>query len=259
LGNAFSFLLTEKLAKKNNAEILLRIDDSDAERKRPEYVLDIFETLDWLEIKYHKGPADPEDFEKNWSQHTRMELYREALQKLIVHKRAFACECTRRQLQAHDGRYPATCEHKNIPLGTDDTSIRLLVKPGTIVEFTDEHLGEQRIDLDEVGGSFNICRRDGLPSYHLASVVDDVHFGVTHIVRGIDLLPSTAAQLFLAEKLGGNNFYKTKFYHHILIPDEHGEKLSKSEGALSLKTMRDSGMTKADILQRLSSLLEMYH
>jgi glutamyl-tRNA synthetase len=76
-------------------------------------------------------------------------------------------------------------------------------------------------------------------------------------VRGSDLIPSSAAQIFLAEKLWNNDFYKMKFFHHLLLPDEHGQKLSKSESSLSLKTMRENGLTKEDVLMKLKPLLAL--
>jgi glutamyl/glutaminyl-tRNA synthetase len=88
--------------------------------------------------------------------------------------------------------------------------------------------GKVEIDLAETAGDFTVRRRDGIPAYQIASLTDDVHFGITHIVRGEDLLPSTAAQLFLAEKLGLTSFLQSKFLHHALITDESGQKLSKS-------------------------------
>ncbi len=258
-GNAFSFLLTAQIAKKNDGKILLRIDDNDSERKRPEYIRDIFDSLEWLGIEWEEGPKDSIDFGNSWSQQHRIPLYHEAIKKLVAKGNVFACACSRKQLQeaGAGGRYPGTCTHKKIPIGTPNTALRLHVPEGTKISFTDEHLGQQTIDLDEATGSFTILRRDGLPAYQLVSVVDDLHFGVNYIVRGSDLLSSTAAQLFLAEKLWNNEFWKTKFRHHVLLPDEHGQKLSKSGGALSLKQMRENGMTKEDILLRLRPLLDL--
>lgn len=256
LGNAFSFLLTQKLAQRHSGKILLRIDDSDSERKRPEYIRDIFDSLNLLNIEWQEGPRNAADFEKNWSQRNRLSLYEKAIGKLIAEKKVFACSCSRKQLQENGGRYPGTCAHKNIPLDTPDTALRVHVPDEAIVFFHDEHLGEQEINLGETTGSFIIRRRDGIPAYQLISLVDDIYFGVDYIVRGTDLLHSTASQLFLAGKIGKNNFSKTQFYHHLLLPDEHGQKLSKSEGALSLKAMREAGQTREDILMRLQPLLK---
>lgn len=257
LGNAFSFLLTQQIVKKHNSKLFLRIDESDSDRDRAEFLQDIFDGLHFLNIEWDEGPCDAKEYNEKFSRLHRMPLYLDALTKLIEKGHVFACECSRKQLQGIGGRYPGTCEHKKIPVNTPNTVLRMRVEKGTIITFHDEHLGEQKINLDETVGSFVVLKRDRTPGYHLFSVVDDLHFNVNFIVRGSDLLTSTAAQLFLAEKLWNNDFYKTKFHHHILLPDEHGQKLSKSEGAFSLKTMRENGLTKEHVMLRLQPLLDL--
>jgi glutamyl-tRNA synthetase len=254
LGNAFNFLLTEKLAKKHGGKILLRIDDIDAERKRPEYIRDIFESLEWLEVEWQLGPRNPEEFESGWSQHLRIGKYNEALIRLWEHHQLYACSCSRKQLQEKND---CRCREKKIPIDAPDTALKLHVPSGTIIQFDDEHLGPQRIPLEDATGALVIRRRDGLPSYQLVSVVDDLHFGIDYIVRGADLLPSTAAQIFIARQLGAARFGELKFLHHVLLPDNHGQKLSKSEGAYSLKSMRANGMRKGDMLEQLAPLLKL--
>ncbi len=257
-GNAFSFLLTQRIARKTGQNIFLRIDDLDAARRRPEYIADIFESLNWLGIEWQAGPRDAADFERNWSQTLRREHYNKALQSLIDRKLVFACECSRKNLRAHNGRYPAVCQDKKIPPDRPETSLRLLVPAASRIEFTDEHSGRQTVDLGRVTGSFVVRRRDGLPAYHLASLIDDITYKITYIVRGVDLLHSTAAQLYLAEKTGDAQFGKIIFLHHELLPDELGRKLSKSEGASSLKAMRNAGMTGEDLVRELEPLIRKY-
>jgi glutamyl-tRNA synthetase len=257
LGNAYSFLLTSQLVKNNKGKLFLRIDDADSDRNRTEFLKDIFDGLNFLGIEWDEGPRDEKDFNENYLRQNRMSLYMDALKKLIENGHVFACECSRKQLQHIGGRYPGTCEQKKIPINTPGTVLRMRVEKGTIVTFTDEHLGEQKINLDEAVGSFVILKRDHTPGYHLFSVIDDLHFKINFIVRGSDLIASSAAQVFLAEKLWNNDFYKTKFFHHILLPDELGQKLSKSEGALSLKTMREKGLTREDVLMKLKPLLQL--
>ncbi|HLG03942.1 MAG TPA: glutamate--tRNA ligase family protein [Bacteroidia bacterium] len=236
-GNAYSFLLTEKLAKKYNGRILLRIDDRDAEHMRPEFVSDIFESLSWLGIKCAEGPENEKDFEQNWSQRHRLSYYNEVIEKLIIVADVFACNCSRKQLKEKN----CTCYEKRIPLDTPDTALRIGVPMHTEIAFRDELRGGIVIDLDEDVGSFIIRRRDRVQAYQLTSVVDDLFFGVNYIVRGTDLLPSTAAQIFLAQKMEAYEFHKMKFVHHDLVTDDKGVKLSKSDGALSLKSMRENG------------------
>jgi glutamyl/glutaminyl-tRNA synthetase len=246
------------LADRSGAELLLRIDDLDSDRKRPEYVQDIFESLDWLQIKWERGPQNPDEFERDWSQHIRMEQYKSALEELTNRQLLFACRCSRKQLSSDSNRYPETCAELHLPLDTPDTTLRLTVPADKKIEFHDRFLGSNVFQLVETTGSFVVRRRDGLPAYQLASVVDDRLFGITGIVRGTDLLSSTAAQLYLAAQIGFPAFAEINFFHHELIPDEHGNKLSKSEGALSLKALRSSGVTFQEILQRLEPLFNRY-
>jgi glutamyl-tRNA synthetase len=244
-GNAYAFLLAARLAEKSGTDLLLRIDDSDAERKRPEYIRDVFDSLKWLGINWTLGPKDEMDFEARWSQRHRLLLYNSAIEKLIATGKAFACSCSRRQLQER----PCDCSEKNIPVDKPDTALRLLVPPATQISFYDEQHGKTTVDLSAETGSFVIRRRDGIPAYQLISVIDDLHFGVDFIVRGNDLLASTAAQIFLAASLGEKDFAAIKFLHHPLITDESGNKLSKSEGASSLKAMRENGQSSRELIE----------
>jgi glutamyl/glutaminyl-tRNA synthetase len=244
LGNAVSFVRTWRLARAEGAPILLRIDDLDADRKRPAYVEDIFESLHWLGISWDIGPRDAADFEAHWSQRHRMPLYGELLGRLRAEGHLFACECSRAQLQqmGAGGRYPGTCREKGLPLDTPGLAWRVRVPEGTVASFRDEAKGPFRIDLSQGMGDFVVRRRDGIPAYQVASLADDLHFGVDSIVRGADLLDSTAAQCLLADRLGEGAFSRNRFWHHALVRDENGRKLSKSEGAESLHSLRAAGI-----------------
>ncbi|HEU4716942.1 MAG TPA: glutamate--tRNA ligase family protein [Bacteroidia bacterium] len=239
-GNAFSFLLADTLTHDHGGKLLLRIDDLDTERKRDEFVEDIFESLRWLGITWDEGPADAADFEKNWSQKTRMTDYHALLGKLSGTGRVFACSCSRKQLALPSFR--CECHLKNIPLQTENVSWRIHVPANCVVEFDDIYLGKCSVDLAEVMGPFVIRRRDGIPAYQVASLADDLHSGINFIVRGNDLLHSTAAQVYLASLAGENDFGKNLFLHHPLVEDDSGSKLSKSAGASSLRAMRMNGV-----------------
>jgi glutamyl/glutaminyl-tRNA synthetase len=226
-GNEYSFRLTAAWSKELGAEILLRIDDLDDARKRPEYVADIFTTLQRMHINWQMGPQTPDEFEQQWSQRLRVTEYNLALEALCrIPGLVYACICSRRELSINDGQ--CTCHRRNLPLSTPDAAWRVLVPPLTIIRFSDKKRGEVEIDLRNAAGNFVVRRRDGIAAYQIASLVDDVLFEITHIVRGEDLLPSTAAQLFLAQQLGYNSFLQIHFLHHELITDEQGLKLSKS-------------------------------
>lgn len=228
--------------------MLLRIDDLDAPRIRPEYVQDVFETLDWLGIDWDIGPAGPDALETQWSQHQRLPMYHELLGKLHEQGHLFACDCSRKDLADSGGLYPGTCLHKGLPLDTPDVAWRVKVMGNEQIQFTDGWQGPTLYKLGQDMGSFVVRRRDGIPAYQIASLADDVHFGVNAVARGMDLLPSTAAQLYLAQLLGIHSFTQTQFYHHPLILDEAGQKLSKSAGSVALNHWRSEGVPASVLL-----------
>lgn len=258
IGNALNFILNWFAVRLNDGKILLRIDDLDADRKRPEYVQDVFESLLWLGLDWDEGPTTDdrglttddlrvslacEDFEKNWSQHRRLPLYFNTLERLRDTGLLFACRKSRRDLEPFNGAYPPEFRNQNLSLDDPDVAWRIR---------TPLSFGEgPGVGLPD----FIVRRRDGLPAYQVANLADDVHFGITHIIRGADLEASTAAQRFLATCLGEVNFLKIKFLHHPLLTDEKGEKLSKSAGATSLKAMREQGAGPEAAFRRVAGFL----
>lgn len=221
-GNAASFLLTQLLAQKFGAKILLRIDDGDAQRYRSLYAQHIFDSLAQLNIEYNEGPRNVADLEKVWSQRYRLPLYEAALEKLINNNQVFACICSRTVVVCD-------CEEKHLPFETTGSALRLRTTEASLQVRT---LNEKLItaSLPPAMKNFIVRKRDGLPAYQLCSVVDDLYFGVDLVVRGEDLWDSTLAQLQLAHALGDDRFAKICFVHHPLLLDERGEKLSKSAG-----------------------------
>jgi glutamyl/glutaminyl-tRNA synthetase len=244
-GNAVNFLLTCALAKRSGAKVLLRIDDIDRERYRRAYAEDVFDTLHFLNIGPDEGPRNVEDFERNWSQRHRLYLYEQALQKLRAGNAVFACDCTRTQSIA------CACRKKGLSLDAPAKSWRLITDDSAIVVPTID--GNTVTDLLPAEmKNFVVRKKDGLPSYQLSSVVDDLHFGIDLIVRGRDLWPSTLAQVFLAEWLGEDHFAAVCFYHHPLLTNSKGEKLSKSAGDSSVKHWREAGKTAVEFLAYLN-------
>lgn len=238
LGNALNFVLNAQLAARLGATMLLRIDDLDAERKRPEYVQDVFDTLAYLGLDWQEGPRDLIDFETNWSQHQRLETYNTLLDTLRTQGRLFACAKSRKDLADYEV-YPDEFRTQAIPLDTPNVAWRIITDGAD----------------PSVPKDFVVRRRDGIPAYQVASLADDVNFGITHIVRGDDLKASSAAQLFLADCLGLKAFQQIKLYHHALIKNEAGEKLSKSAGAMALKTQREQGASPQLIYDLAQSLV----
>ncbi len=254
-GNAFNFLYAWLTARSQDGKVFLRIDDLDATRSREEFVEDIFQSLQWLGLDWDLGPSGSQDFYKNWSQQTRMEQYEKLLNQLVAQGNVFACNCSRKKLsdKGFSEFYPGYCIDKKLPLNIPDTALRIKVPPETIVRFTDEIVGEQSFQLGKNSGSFIIRRRDGIPAYHIASLADDIHFGVNLIVRGEDLLSSTASQLYLAQLTRNNTFPNTRFHHHPLILDKTQHKLSKSKSADSLLWKRENGMKPVQLLQEFAT------
>jgi glutamyl-tRNA synthetase len=251
-GNAYNFLLAYRLVRQYGGTLRLRIDDLDVLRLQPEHVQEIFDGLNWLGIQWQRGPVNAEEHYACHSRQLRIPYYHQLIEQLIVTGEIFACTCSRREIheqQAH-GRYPGTCRHRNLPLHYPNAALRILVPENTIIRFTDKIKGEISIDLAKSIGDFVIRRKDRLPAYHIASLTDDVDHGINTIVRGEDLLESTAAQLFLAKKLNLQTFETAHFYHHHLLTDDEGKKLSKSAGSASLKWLRENGILPEEIMAR---------
>lgn len=250
-GNAFNFLLNWLHARQMGARLWLRIDDLDAARTRPEYLSDIFDTLQWLQLDWDLGPTDSTDFQTNWSQQLRLPHYEQTLQTLVNKGLVFACTCTRKTLQEagfSGGGYPGICNNKKLPL-RPKLPWRLHVPPDAMVRFHDWTAGAQSIPLGMEMGSFVIKTRDGTPAYQLASLCDDMAQGVTHIIRGEDLRASTAAQLYIAQLLNWTDFQRVQWYHHPLLKDRAGEKLAKSAGSLSIRALRHAGYALPALLR----------
>jgi glutamyl-tRNA synthetase len=250
LGNAYSFRLTSEIARRTGARILLRIDDLDQDRATERYVEDIFDTLNFLDIPWDEGPRDRLEFERSWSQLHRMDLYRRALEELRCQGALFACACSRTQIarESPGGEYPGTCRDKGLSLDMPGVSwrVRTDMQKGLTMRQLDAPAFKGT--LDGSVKDFVVRKKDGLPAYQLTSLADDLHYGIDLIVRGTDLWPSTLAQVYLAELLpGGAAFADAVFYHHPLLTNADGAKLSKSAGATSIQFLRREGKTPAEI------------
>ena len=262
LGNLFCALLSYLSVKSRGGEWILRIEDLDTARCRPDYARQVEEDLRWLGLAWDEGgsaggPDAP------YFQSERTALYEAALARLRGMGLVYPCFCTRAQLHAasaphrEDGLtvYPGTCrgltpeEIARREAAGRRGALRLRV-PEETVTFTDGHLGEVTEYLPTDCGDFLLRRSDGLFAYQLAVVVDDAAMGVTEVVRGADLLSSTPRQLLLYELLG---WEAPEFYHFPLLLSLDGRRLSKRDGDLGLGALRER-YTPEEIIGKLAYL-----
>lgn len=197
-------------------------------------------------------------------QSERLHIYREAMRQLVRAGFVYACVCSRKDLQqavqaphedddepVYSGRCRPGATNNETEL-RPDANYRFRVPDGEVISFVDGHLGPQsfkagcRTDVDF--GDFVVWRKDGLPSYQLACVVDDAAMGITEVVRGRDLLRSTARQILLQRALG---LPTPQYFHCELIRDEAGVRLAKRHDALSLRAFREAGRTPAEVIAAL--------
>jgi glutamyl-Q tRNA(Asp) synthetase len=231
LGSIVTAVASFLHARQAGGEWLVRIEDIDPPREVPGAAADILRTLESLGLEWDRSVL---------YQSSRQNAYRETAERLLAAGRAFRCDCSRSTVRAANesssGRYLGTCRDKR--LTGPDTVIRVRVAEPSSVGFVDGLQGEQRTRLDATTGDYIVLRRDGLPAYHLAAVLDDAAQGVTTIVRGVDLLESTAAHVHLQGVLG----VPTPVYWHLpIVVNAQGQKLSKQTGAAPLSA-GDSGL-----------------
>ncbi|MFN4122759.1 MAG: glutamate--tRNA ligase family protein [Flavobacteriales bacterium] len=230
LGNAYNFIITLLFAEKYQAKIFLRIDDADRQRFRMDYLHDVFNTLQLLEIRIDEGPKNAEEFLSDYSQQSRHHLYNELLFHLKNKGVLYPCRLSRSMMNKHfpDGIYHGQFKEQDLDFENPEVVWRVKVPQGTVVRFHDLIQSQVEINLFEAMGDFVVRKRDQFAAYQLSSLVDDQYYGVNLVVRGNDLLTSTAAQLYLAQLGGLHSFLDIRFAHHPLLITPQGEKLSKS-------------------------------
>jgi glutamyl/glutaminyl-tRNA synthetase len=255
LGHARTFCVAQQRALAAGGVLILRDEDLDPDRSQQHFRQAMLEDLRWLGLHWQEGPDVGGPFGP-YTQSKRQSLYRDAWRRLQAAGWLYPCRCSRKDLaqamQApHDdeGIYPGTCRPTKDLLGGGDTPAganwRFRVPQGEAVEFVDGHFGPQRFTAGQDFGDFLVWRRDDLPSYQLAVVVDDDAMRITEVVRGADLLKSTARQILLARALG---LRSPAWYHCDLLLDEGGERLAKRHDALSLRSLREQGKRPDELL-----------
>lgn len=258
IGHARTFWIAAQRALKQRGTLILRNEDLDPQRSRPEFVRAMIEDLRWLGLDWQEGP-DRGGPCAPYSQSERRAHYLEAWRRLREGGFIFPCTCSRKDLAESAGApndagdepiYPGRCRvRKDAAHFTEPAGVnwRFRVPDSEAITFTDQNLGSQLYTAGRDFGDFLVWRRDDVPAYQLAVVVDDGAMQITEVVRGADLLKSTARQLLLIRALG----YATPDYFHCeLVCDPSGVRLAKRHDGLSIRHLRERGLSPAEVLER---------
>ncbi len=263
LGHAYSALLIGDMVRETDGALLLRIEDTDTGRCKPEFETAIYEDLKWLGLSWE---------EPVWRQSERLATYDDALNQLIDAGFCYPCSCSRKDIrdalsapqegQPHltpDGFvYPGTCRHRSMDDRNENDAIRLntakvlsafpYIAGLTFKEAGPIHAGIQPMTAERLLhniGDIVLARRDiHTASYHLTVVIDDAAQDITDIIRGEDLFEATYIHRLLQALL---DLPTPTYYHHRLIRDEDGKRLAKRDDARAIRTYRDKGLSVADI------------
>lgn len=268
LGHASTFLAAFERARQAQGKLVLRNEDLDPQRSREEFYRAMMEDLRWIGIEWQEGP-DIDGPLAPYSQSERREHYLGAWRKLLAGGFIYPCRCSRKELVLaasaphEDGDdepvYPGTCRpgmrgpgisqpSPNQPLevlqSPAGVNWRFRVPDGEVIQFDDGHFGARQYIAGRDFGDFLVWRRDDVPAYQLACVVDDAAMQITEVVRGADLLKSTARQILLYRALG---LEPPAWYHCPLVADASGERLAKRHDALSISTLRKQGRSPREV------------
>lgn len=258
LGHAKTFWVAQQRAKQNGGELILRNEDLDSTRFKMEFVPAVLEDLRWFGFEWSEGPDIGGKFAP-YSQSERMNFYRAALEKLRAGNFIYPCTCSRKDIQqavtaphaeGDEPIYPGTCRLKlESEVGGRKFSWRFRVRDGETICFTDGNFGEQKFVAGKDFGDFVVWRHDNVPAYQLACVVDDAAMQISEVVRGADLLVSTARQILLYRALG---LPPPNFFHCELLRDETRQRLAKRHDSLSLRKLRENGEKPELLRQKFS-------
>ncbi|MBV8051061.1 MAG: tRNA glutamyl-Q(34) synthetase GluQRS [Acidobacteriaceae bacterium] len=256
LGHARTFWIAAQRALEHNGTLVLRNEDLDPQRSRAEFQQAMLEDLRWLGIHWGEGPDCGGPFAP-YSQSERRDHYLRAWRQLRDHGFIYACTCSRKDLAEaasapndtdDEPIYPGRCRNRADakrfaqPVGVN---WRFRVPDGEKISFVDLHFGPQTVIAGRDFGDFVVWRRDDVPAYQLAVTVDDAEMQITEVVRGADLLKSTARQLLLYQAFG---WTPPALYHCDLVTDTSGARLAKRHDALSIRHFRQHGWSPEQVI-----------
>ncbi|MBA3848557.1 MAG: tRNA glutamyl-Q synthetase [Opitutus sp.] len=264
-GHARTFWTAQQRARAAGGELILRNDDLDRARCRPEFVAAMLEDLRWFGFEWTEGP-DIGGPHAPYDQSRRGAVYTAAFGQLRAVGAIYPCTCSRKDVQDAAGapheapvgfgdelHYPGACRPENLSADErirraawprNGVNWRFRVPDGRTLEFVDGHFGPQRAVTGRDFTDFLVWRKDDVPSYQLACAADDAAMRITEVVRGADLLLSTFRQLLLYRALG---HAAPAFFHCPLVTDEQGVRLAKRHDALALRALRAAGRTPEDL------------
>ncbi len=268
MGHARTFWQAFVRAQEAHGTLVLRNEDLDPQRSRAEFVAAMLEDLRWLGIRWDEGPDVGGEFGP-YEQSRRGAFYRAVWRQLMQGGFVYPCRCSRSELsriaqaphecagevrrESDEGpMYPGTCR----PAPGSEKALREVQSPagvnwrfrvpdGAAIEFEDRHFGQQRFVAGEDFGDFPVWRRDDVPAYQLAVVADDLAMEISEVVRGADLLLSTARQILIYQALGRR---PPAWFHCDLVLDDRGERLAKRHDALSIRALREQGRRPDEVL-----------
>ena len=264
IGHARTFWIAAERSRENQGTLIFRNEDLDAQRCRPEFVTAMYEDLRWLGVSWQEGP-DVGGLFAPYSQSERRHFYLKAWRELRDGGFIYPCGCSRKDVAESAGAphenadnqddepvYSGRCRRRSDATSFDapaGVNWRFRVPDGEKIEFTDKNLGQQSFTAGRYFGDFLVWRRDDVPAYQLAVVVDDAAMQITEVVRGSDLLKSTARQILLCRAL---NLAIRDFYHCELVRDEAGVRLAKRHDALSVRRLREQGKRPSELFRDAS-------
>jgi glutamyl-tRNA synthetase len=263
LGNLRTALLAWLFARCNGGQFVLRIEDLDRPRVRPGASERMLYDLRWLGLDWDEGPDIGGPYAP-YIQSERQEIYTTYLKRLLDRGLIYPCYCSRTEIarvasapHGNEGpRYPGTCrnltqvQRRQHEANNRRPSMRIRVDNVRTVSFTDLLVGPVEQQVQQTIGDFIVCRSDGIFAYQFAVVVDDALMHINQVVRGVDLLQSTARQILLFEALG---FQVPTFAHVPLLLDEDGKRFSKRTRSAGLEPLRAEEVSPAQVVGQFAA------